>query len=239
MKSTKNGEPIRLLLDFVGLWFDDRTLEQSDLDPKVRRLLETALGMSNPSVVRMLSGNHKAKGVSPESLFEIAKEAVKGCEGSNDSAMRLPTGLRCSIETALQGRGLPEVLSYMFAWIYSSSAPSFEDSELGAEIGAFFAPRLEHVFLRSVALCWCGQEEAAARLRPDFGTKVTTTLQGSRGMFTRAGDLQFFLNAGRKSRLKAWHRACPNYGDRLVAADQRDNDRRSGRHPFDSVLVVE
>jgi hypothetical protein len=239
MKSTKNGEPIRLLLDFVGLWFDDDVVDRINLEPEVRGLLETTLGMSSQGIVQILSGNHKAKGLSPESLFEIAKATVRGCQGSIDSAMRLPTGLRCSIETALQERGLPEVLGYLFAWISSSSVSSFEDSELGSEIGAFVAPYLEHAFLRSVALCWSGQEELAARLRPDFGAKVTTTLLGSKGMITRSVDLQFFLNAGRNSRLKAWHRACPNYGDRLVAADQRDNDRRSRRRPANSVLVAE
>jgi DNA-binding MarR family transcriptional regulator len=223
MKSIKNGEPIRLLLDFVGLWFDEDTLEQTDLYPETRQLLELALGSTTSGISRMLQGHHEAKGLSPGSVLSIARATAAGCEGTPESAMGLPTGIRRSVENALEERGLSEVLGYMFAWIYCSTR-KLEESELGEEIGAFFAPNMEFPLLRSVALCWSRSEETAARLRPSFGgnQSMQIAFSKSKSMTLRHADLSFFLSTKSTKGITDGS----SYAKRLRRAAIADNRRR-------------
>lgn len=74
--------------------------------------------------------------------------------------------------------------------------PVPEGSLHRSAIGQFFAPYLDHAFLRSVALCWSGQEETAARLRPDSAQVALYSLflQYSRGFNMALIDLNFFLS---------------------------------------------
>jgi DNA-binding MarR family transcriptional regulator len=224
MKATKNGEPIRLLLDFVGLWFDEDTLEQTDLGHETRKLLKVAFGSISAGVSRMLRGHHSAVGLSPDFVLSIAKATAAGVQGVPDSAMRLPTGIRCSVETALEERGLGEVMGYLFAWIYCFGDVS-ESSKHRYEIGRFFAPTLQQAFFRSVALCWSGQEETAARLRPNcIKEALSRLLPGYENVKMPAIDWIFFLSAEGGTGLLVGSNS--PYIQSLWLAAERDNKRR-------------
>jgi DNA-binding MarR family transcriptional regulator len=225
MKSTKDGEPIRLLLDFVSVWFDEDALDWLNLEPETRKVLELAFGSELGGLSRILGGHFDASELPPEFVFSVAKATVAGFQGMSESAMQLSTGIRSSVEAALEERGLPGTLSNMFACIYYSISHQ-EDSEFRSEIGSFFAPKLEQKFLRSVALCWCGEEETAARLRPHSaeGFSESFLVSESRSFGIMVTDLLFFMSCWSPSTQPSGKYS--EYSKRLRRAAKSDNKRR-------------